>query len=186
MIEEWRPVEGWEGFYEVSSLARVRRLPREVRTCGIKRIFTVRICRGGVVKMSTDKAGYYRADLYNGERRKNSLVHRLFAVAFIPNPDAKPCINHIDGDKKNNSADNLEWCTHIENMQHAFATGLTKTFDVLSGDESPNSKLNSKQVVEIKERLKSGEAIASIFKSYPIKSKSTIAHIRDGHTWKGV
>ena len=56
--------------------------------------------------------------------RVNLYIHRAIALAFIPNPENKPCINHKDGNKLNNSIDNLEWCTHQENMIHAGKTGL--------------------------------------------------------------
>lgn len=66
--------------------------------------------------------GYYSV----GIRRKTHMVHRLVALAFVPNPDNKSFVNHIDGNKLNNHADNLEWCTVQENNQHARETGLHK------------------------------------------------------------
>ena len=65
----------------------------------------------------TDK-GYLRADLFNEEGRKHMKVHRLVASAFVPNPDGKPQVNHIDGNKRNNSYINLEWVTDEENKAH--------------------------------------------------------------------
>lgn len=72
-----------------------------------------------------DRYGYARVymTLPNG-KRKGSFVHRLLAMAFIPNHQNKPCVNHKDGNKKNNSIDNLEWCTHKENSSHAVKLGL--------------------------------------------------------------
>jgi len=73
------------------------------------------------------KIGYYLVTLVNSttKNRSNQFIHRLLAKAFIPNPEGKPQVNHIDGDKTNNSLDNLEWCTAKENSQHAVSLGLT-------------------------------------------------------------
>lgn len=70
--------------------------------------------------------GYLRVTLYVEGKRKKLLVHVLVAESFIPNPDNKPYINHINGNKLDNSVGNLEWVTHAENMSHAFSTGLNE------------------------------------------------------------
>lgn len=63
--------------------------------------------------------GYLYVDLYNGNKRKRKCIHRLVAEVFIPNPENKPYVNHIDGNTHNNSVENLEWCTPLENVEHA-------------------------------------------------------------------
>lgn len=73
---------------------------------------------GRVRKPSVSNSGYYCVKLWDGERSKNSFVHRLVAIAFVPNPEGKPEVNHIDGDKTNNAASNLEWVTGVENKRH--------------------------------------------------------------------
>lgn len=70
------------------------------------------------------KRGYSQCVLYSENKPINFLVHRLVAIAFIPNEDNKPYINHIDGNKSNNSVCNLEWCTHVENINHALKMRL--------------------------------------------------------------
>lgn len=82
---------------------------------------------GKVINGATGKAckqwernGYMCVRLYDGERWKNEYVHRLIAKAFIPNPNKLPCVNHVDGVKTNNVADNLEWCTWGENTLHRY------------------------------------------------------------------
>ena len=73
------------------------------------------------VPFDRNRTGYVRAILFNGNGKiKRYFVHRLVAEAFIPNPENKPHVNHIDGDKTNNCVDNLEWVTRSENMQHAY------------------------------------------------------------------
>lgn len=111
--ERWRPVKGYEGFYEVSSLARVRSLPR-VST------------KGKILKATMFNTGYYYVDLSKNGTRTKKQVHRLVAQSFIPNPDNLPQVNHKDGVKTNLSLDNLEWCTARYNNQHAFRTRLNK------------------------------------------------------------
>ena len=63
--------------------------------------------------------GYLYVDLYNNGKRKRFYIHRLVAELYIPNPDNKPYVNHIDGNTKNNRCENLEWCTPFENVEHA-------------------------------------------------------------------
>lgn len=109
--EEWRPVVGYEGRYEVSNLGRVRSVERiieAVGTYGGKRI--VRSC---ILKPQYGKEPYGRVALGSGNEKRR--IHRLVAQAFIPNPENKRCVDHINGDKHDNRASNLRWCTHYEN-----------------------------------------------------------------------
>lgn len=82
--------------------------------------------KGRVLKQKLNRYGYYEITLSSGEIRKTCLVHRLVAKAFIENHNGKPTVNHIDGNKRNNSVDNLEWATHKEQRKHAIETGLAK------------------------------------------------------------
>jgi len=77
--------------------------------------------RGKVGRGVPNKAGYYRVKLYRNGHKKSVYVHQLVAQAFILNPDGKPGVNHIDLDKSNNKASNLEWATPLQNSQHARA-----------------------------------------------------------------
>jgi len=180
--EIWKDVFGWEGLYAVSNLSRVKRISNIVRTCGTSRNYTNRIIKERVLKGSIDKAGYYRIDLRNGPNRTNALLHRLVAKAFIPNPENKPQINHIDGNKTNNRVSNLEWCTHKENMRHGYKNGLIPIKTLLKNELSIASKLNNSQVIEIKCRLKNGDRVSDIAKDYPV-TRSAIGEIKYGRSW---
>ena len=93
-----------------------------------------------------DKNGYPSIDLYDNGERSTKRVHRLVAEAFIPNPDNKPEINHIDGDKHNNDVSNLEWVTSKENCQHAWNRGLAKPSYSMLGKSNPNAGRKSKPI----------------------------------------
>ena len=110
-MEQWKPINGTDGRYEVSNLGRVRTNSQ----------------RPGLLTLTKQPKGYryVMIELSNG-KKKNCRVHRLVAQHFIPNPNNLPEINHIDGNKDNNQATNLEWCTHSYNNKHAFAIGLKK------------------------------------------------------------
>lgn len=106
--EIYVPIHGTEGRYEVSNLGNVKSV------AGGRR-------KGGILKQSirSKKVGYPCITLYKGKKTQVENVHGLVARAFISNPDSKPCINHIDGNKLNNCADNLEWVDYSENSIHA-------------------------------------------------------------------
>ena len=112
MIEEWRPIEGYEGLYEVSNTGRVRSLDRYVKSKGE----SYRLHKGKMLSPVIKDNGYLQLKLYCNGKLYKKYVHRLVAQAFIPNPDNLPEVNHRDEDKTNNRADNLEFCDHKYNM----------------------------------------------------------------------
>lgn len=118
--EIWKPIVGWEKYYEVSNLGRVRSLHIRKSKNPIMPIF------------SNVQRGYMQVLLQANKYRKTYKVHRLVATAFIPNSENKPQVNHINGNKIDNRADNLEWCTNSENQIHAYIHGLKKPFTELT------------------------------------------------------
>lgn len=107
-MEQWKDVVEYEGLYEVSTEGRVR----NKRTL---RMMTP--CNNG--------NGYMMVNLSKNGKAKLRYIHRLVGMAFIPNPENKPEINHKDEDKANNRLENLEWMTHLENMRHG--TGMARS-----------------------------------------------------------
>lgn len=120
MIEEWKDIKGYEGYYQVSNTGKVKSLDRKVKhpKGGDK------IVRGKSCGERYNRVGYPEVVLFKEGEKKYQLIHRLVALTFVPNEENKPEVNHIDGNKINNNAENLEWCTSSENQQHAYRTGL--------------------------------------------------------------
>lgn len=96
--EIWKPIEGYEGLYEISNLGRLRN------------------SKGVIRKPQSNGNGYKKVFLYRDGKGKGFFVHRLVAKAFVPNPENKPHVNHIDESRDNNVASNLEWVTQKENL----------------------------------------------------------------------
>jgi hypothetical protein len=108
----WYPVKGYEGFYEITKDGKVRSLYKHHQHYQMQQ--------------RIDRAGYLTVRLTKKDKGSTRTIHRLLALTFIPNPDKKRCVNHKDGNKLNNSLLNLEWCTHSENLKHAYDNGLIK------------------------------------------------------------
>jgi len=125
--------------------------------------------------------GYLKYRLNKNKKRYQMFLHRLIAINFIPNPNNLPCINHIDGNKKNNSISNLEWCTHGDNMRHywnKFYVPFTN-----GGINNAHSKLTEEQVREIKD-IKN-KSTSEIARMYGV-SWNTIDRVIKNLTYKNV
>ena len=107
--EFWKPIKDYEGLYDVSNFGRVRSVRRNKVMKGVSR-----------------KDGYVSCNLICDGKAKNKLIHRIVAETFIPNPKEKSEVNHIDGNKQNNTVKNLQWVTPSENQRHAIKIGLRK------------------------------------------------------------
>jgi transcriptional regulator with AAA-type ATPase domain len=178
MVEIWKDIVGYEGLYQVSSLGRVKSLGYGKE----------RILKGFINSL------YLKVCLCNNKKQLNFLIHRLVGQAFISNPENKPEINHIDGDKTNNRVDNLEWVTHKENMEHSNRTGLRNNCNCgfasvninNKGEKHPNCKLNDVQVLEIREKYSIGiYTQQNLADEYNI-SKTVISDIINKKLWKHI
>lgn len=165
MIEIWNYALDCGGKLKVSNFGRVARVFSNKESilsfCKSDRYFKVTL------------------SLKKGEKKKNILVHRLVAKAFIPNPDNKPCVNHKDGNKHNNHVGNLEWCTVAENNRHAALIGL-----VNSGSATYNSVLSDADVRLIKSIHHSGRA-SKVAEMFGV-STGVVSNILNGVTYKNV
>lgn len=116
-IEEWRDIAGFEGFYQVSNLGRVRSLDRTyVDAVGVERHY-----KGKYLTPCDDGKGYRNVMLQANGKRKTPRLCRIVATAFIPNPNQLPQVNHKDENKANDAAENLEWCTASYNTNYGTA-----------------------------------------------------------------
>lgn len=110
MEEIWKDAKGYEGLYQISNLGKV------------KRLVSVKCKKERFLSITKDrKSGYCRVMLCKNNKTKRFLIHRLIAEHFIPNPENKPCIDHINGVKDDNRIENLRWCTYKENNNYQIA-----------------------------------------------------------------
>jgi len=116
---KWASVNSHNG-YEVSSTGEIRSIERSVMNSET----TTRLVKSKIKLPFVSREGYAYVQLYQNDKRTVCAVHRLVAGAFITNPDNKPMVNHLDGNKLNNDVCNLEWVTRLENAQHAWVNGL--------------------------------------------------------------
>lgn len=190
-MERWRIIEGHTN-YEVSDLGNVRSIDRYIPDSW-GRLF---LRKGKILKNSIGVRGYVIVGLScpnNGIRKvKYSKVHRLVAEAFIPNPDNKETVNHINGIKTDNRVENLEWATIQENAKHARDIGLIQpnpnTVFALSppkGELNVKAKLTEADILGIRELFKSKITLKNIASKYNV-SQGCIERIKYGHGWTHV
>lgn len=126
------PILGYEGLYEVSTLGTVRSLDRTVRG----KDGTLYPFKGRILAPSPVKGiEYFQVSLWKNGIGTSHLVHRLVAIAHIPNPGNLKEVNHLDGNRQHNCKENLEWVSRVGNAQHAIATGLKVYTNRLTYDE---------------------------------------------------
>lgn len=169
MEEIWKDITGYEGLYQVSSLGNVKSLDRYVKHYRGGNCFK----KGATLKPSKNRKGYYLIVLAKEGISRSKSIHRIVAETFIPNQQNKPQVNHKDGNKTNNSVQNLEWATQEENMTHAFENGLNKGSMLgKKGVSHPRNLLTQYDVNEIKKMYNQGVKIKYIANSFNVSYKT--------------
>jgi len=160
----WKPIPGYDKFYEASTDGHIRR-----------------IGKSQVLTPSTNNIGYHRVCMHvdNG-KQINKYVSRLIAVTFVPNPDNKSEVNHINGIKTDNRACNLEWSTRSENETHAYQTGLASV-----GSAHSQSKISEEDVKRIRQLRAEGYLLRQLSSMFKL-SESTLSSICHRQIWKHV
>lgn len=165
--EIWKDISGYEGLYQVSNLGRVK---------------SFRLHKISILKNIIQKEGYIRVVFTVKSAHKSFFVHRLVAQAFIPNPENKPEVNHIDGDKTNNRVENLEWCTARENQIHSYNIGLQIS---QKGENHGCSKFRNEDIYNIVKLYAEGYTQKEIAGMYNT-NQSHISEITSGKQWSHI
>jgi len=163
-MEKFKQIKGYEN-YLVSDQGRV---------------FNFKYNR--FLKPRKNNRGYFLVNLCKIGVMKTLKVHRLVALAYIPNPENKRTVNHLDGVKTNNYVDNLEWCTQKENVRHAYDTGLKDN----KGIKHYRAKLSEKEVLEIRRLYKTGNYTQKDLGEMFGVDHSHISNIINRKTWKHI
>lgn len=171
MTEEiWRPIEGYEGLYEVSSYGRVRSLDRYDRMNHFR--------KGRIMKQSYNGNGYLTVDLCLNGKVKKYLGHRLVAQVFIKNPCNLPQINHIDEDKSNNRVENLEWCDAKYNTNYGTARIRGRETAIKNGNWTGLSEKEYRRKYRNEHREHMNEWKREYMKKYYQENKDKINEMR--------
>lgn len=152
--EEWRDIVGYEGLYQISNMGRVKGLPR-ISHFGnrTKRIPT------RILKPTISKRGYYVIGLSKDSKTKTYTIHRLLMKAFVPNPENKRAIDHIDTNKLNNSLSNLRWCTDKENSNNEITKEKNRANGLRMWEEGCFDNRNNTHYRKVAQYTRDGEYI---------------------------
>lgn len=165
----WKDVDGYKGFYQVSNIGDVRSVDRYVNHWQGGKC----IKKGKDLKPSLNHKGYCMVNLQINGKGGLKSIHRLVAEAFIPNPENKPQVNHINGIKSDNKVENLEWSTQSENQRHAFITGLNKgSMFGRKGELHPRNLLSKDDVRKCKDAFSKGHKIKDIARDNGVSYKT--------------
>ena len=166
--ETWKPIVGYEGSYEASSIGRVRSLDRQAGQ---------KIAYGRIIAPSSCGNGYTGFALCRGNAKVRIKTHRAVCLAFHGEPVGRKCVRHLNGDRSDNRAANLAWGTWSDNMADAKAHG---TFAF--GEKSNKTKLKDVDVRQIRQRRANGERQHYLADEFGI-SRSAVSQICAGKRW---
>lgn len=172
MEELWKDVVGYENLYQVSNLGNVKSLNNWHKHKNGSPYLR------NQVRCST----YLAVGLTKNTKRTQFQIHALVAMAFIPNPNNYPEVNHIDGIKSNNQVENLEWCTRSMNIRHAFDTKLNIA---ARGVKNGSSKLSNDDIKLIRDMSIPGISKNEIVNKLHV-ALSTVYRVLNGTTWSHV
>ena len=176
MEEEWKDVIGFEGYYQVSNMGHVRSIDR-VKCDGIR-------MNGRIKKTHYDACGYEMVQLRKDGEIKHFSVHRLVAIAFLPNPNELPQVNHKDEVRNHNTVDNLEWCTVAYNQN--YGNRRRRASDNSKGEKNSRAILKEKDVKIIRESYIPGDkqfGIQALADKYGVKYV-TIQKVVQKRIWR--
>lgn len=177
-LEEWRCLDGYEGIYEISSLGRVRSVPRKITTA----LGRVQFYKGRVLRQTHAWTGYLAVHVSSENKGATISVHRAVALAFCERDDpAKNQVNHKNGIRDDNRSSNLEWVTARENAAHATSIGRRCPIRNVGYG---NSKLTWADVQKIRVMYRRGDGVLSIAKTFGV-ARNTIKRIALKQTWAG-
>lgn len=162
--EQWADITGYDGLYQISTFGRVKSFKTNQQR---------------ILRPALNTENYLIVHLWKNNKVKFFTVHRLVAQAFIPNPDNKLQVNHIDGCKINACVGNLEWATNAENIRHAFDTGL---LFLPQGEDVSQAKLTNKQVRFIRDNPENLNTV-ELAKRFNVTS-ATISDVQIGKKYK--
>lgn len=180
--EIWKDVVGFEGYYQVSNLGRVRSLDRYIEHSGVGKGSGRHFCKGCILKPRIARHGYYQLTLRKPSVKTTFTIHLLVAPAFLGDRPNGFHVNHIDGNKLNNCADNLEYCSPKDNTHHAFKLGLC---DTRIGNNHHGAKLKDADIVVIRDRILQGHTHKAIAQDFGVCA-ATIGHVSRGSNWTHV
>lgn len=174
-MKEYKDIKGFEKLYQVSNFGDVYTKPRSIDMGKY-----IKAHDGYKKTHQVLPSGYCQVNLWKNNKQKQMYIHRLVAIAFIPNPLNYKEVNHKNGIKTDNKVENLEWCSSIQNKLHAKKNGLTPCF---KGSNNPMAKLTDLDVLEIrKKHISCKYSVKKLSKEYSV-SLGTIYNIINNRNW---
>lgn len=177
MTEIWKDIKDCGGIFQISNAGRVKRLERTIFR-KVHGVMTRTILKAAFKKVFIGTNGYPCVSVCIDQVRVQYVIHRLIAIAFIPNPENKREVNHKNGIKTDFSISNLEWCTQSENTKHAFAMGLMN----VKGEKHMHAKLDNNAVYDIRENCNETTSMQYFAKKYNV-NVNTVRDVVKGRTW---